>query len=288
MIVKHVSKPNQKAAVAHMVYITRTSACADIDFYNLDELRGADIQESRANAIAFAETRLIEEAHKKHGGRGVSKNHMRAVFSFDRKIDAAEAREFVKAFIAKELPNCRCVLATHRDTDHSHVHVYYDIRTVDTGNKIQIQDAQYKTLDERYCCAYDKRFGTNYLPDHIALKAETARWKQAYAKAKAAGVSKEMLPEKPERAADRSAGVKSHELIEKRIDRNKFAATAGQRSVTNTHKRVDSSERAVSGVEQGFRETLAASERLQQTIKGLDRSNKPTAERASINRELNR
>jgi hypothetical protein len=288
VIVKHVSKPNQKAAAAHMVYITRTSACADIDFYNLDELRGADMQESRANAIAFAETRMIEEAHKKHGGSGVSKNHMRAVFSFDRKIDAAEACQFVKDFIAKELPNCRCVLATHHDTDHSHVHVYYDIRTADTGNKLQIPDAQYKTMDERYCCAYDKRFGTNYLPDHIALKSETARWKHAYAKAKAAGVSKEMLPEKPKRAADRSTGVKSHELVENRIDRNKFANAAGQQSVTNTHNQLNSGEREATRFEHEFRETLASSERLQQTIKSLDRSNERTLERTGINRELSR
>ncbi len=288
MIVKHVSKPNMKAAAAHMIYITRTSACADIDFYNLDELRGADMQESRANAIAFAETRMIEEAHKRHGGSGASKNHMRAVFSFDRKIDAAEACQFVKDFIAKELPNCRCVLATHHDTDHSHVHVYYDIRTADTGNKLQIQDAQYKTMDERYCCAYDKRFGTNYLPAHIALKAETARWKHAYAKAKAAGVSKEMLPEKPQRTVDRSAGVKSYEPIEKRIDRNKFANAAGQQSVTNTHKQLDSGEREATRFEHEFRETLTASKRLQHTVTRLDRPNGRAAERANIDRELSR
>ncbi len=288
MIVKHISKPNQKAAVAHMVYITRTSACADIDFYNLEHLRGVDLRENRANAVAFAETRMVEEAHKKHGGRGVSKNHMRAVFSFDRKIDAAEACQFVKDFIAKELPNCRCVLATHHDTDHSHVHVYYDIRTVDTGNKLQIPDAQYKTMDERYCRAYDKRFGTNYLPDHLALKAETARWKKAYAKAKETGVPKELLPQKPERAADRNAGVKGNGFNESRLDRNKFAIAAGQRSTAKTHKRVDSGERAVTRVERGFRETLAASEHLQQTIKSLDRSNERTAERAGTDRGLSR
>jgi hypothetical protein len=281
MIAKHVSKPNQKAAAAHMVYITRTSACVDIDFYNLENLRGANIQESRANAIAYAEMRMIEETHRKHGGCGISKNHMRAVFSFDRKVEAVEARRFVKEFIAKELPNCRCVLATHRNTNHTHVHIFYDIRTADTGNKIQIPDAQYKTIDERYCRAYDKRFGTNYLPDHLALKAETARWKKAYAKAKETGVPKELLPQKPARAADRSAGIRNNGLNEKRIDRNKFANTAGQRSITNAHKQLDSCERE-------FRETLAASNRLQHTATGMDRANERTFDRTSINRELSR
>jgi hypothetical protein len=288
MIAKHISKPNPRAAAANVVYITRTNACADLDFFNLEELRGADIQESRANAIAFAEMRMIEEARHRHGGRGVSKNHMRAVFSFDRKLDAVDAREFVKAFIAKELPSCRAVIATHQNSNFTHCHVYYDIRTANTGNKLQIPDAQYKTMDERYCRAYDKRFGTNYLPDHLASKAETARWKKAYAKAKQAGVTKDLLPRKPERATDRNAGIRNDGLNEKRIDRNKFAATAGQRSVTNTHKRVDSGERAVNGVEQGFRETLAASERLQQTIKGLDRSNERAVDYANIDRGLSR
>jgi hypothetical protein len=301
MILKHTSKPNPRAAAANVIYITRTSACADIDFYNLEHLRGTNLQESRTNAIAFAETRMIEEAHRKHGGRGASRNHMRAVFSFDRKVDAAKAREFVKGFIAKELPDCRCILATHSNTDHTHVHAFYDIRTANTGNKIQIPDVQYRTMDQRYCRAYDKRFGTNYLPDHLALKAETARWKKAYAKAKETGVPNELLPKKPERAIDqihakdlnerheRNAGIRgSNEFNESRLDRNKQAVATAQRFVTAAHRQIDSGERAANGIEQEFRETLAASGQLQQTITGVDKPKEQIIERANISMEVHR
>jgi hypothetical protein len=295
-ILKFSGTANPKASAANVKYITRERACADISFHNLDELRAGTIAESRSNAIAYAETRKDIESRQPPPPRGIARNHHRMILSFDRNETTENARDQAHQFLKENFPNARAIVSIHQDKK-THSHVWIDCRTRELDKrsiekKLQIDKATYKSLDERWAQQYDTTYGTNYEREYKEKKAETREWKHdrvaGIDRPKPARARDEMTADKYREKDIRDLGVEQHELIERAIDRNKFAIATGQRSITNAHKQIDSGERAVNGVEQGFRETLAASERLQQTIKGLDRSDERTFERTGIDRELTR
>jgi hypothetical protein len=220
------------------------------------------------------------------------------VLSFDRNETTENARAQTHQFLRENFPDARAIVSVHTDKkDQTHSHVWVDCRTREIDKrgiekKLQIDKATYKTLDERWAQQYDREYGTRYADDYRQKKAETREWKRD----RVAGVDRP----KPTRARDgmtadkyrekdlRDSGVEQHELIEKRIDRNKQFITAGQRTTANTYKQIDSGERKVIRFEHEFSETLAASQQLQQTITRVDRTSERAAESANIDRELSR
>jgi hypothetical protein len=283
-ILKFSGKANPAASSANIRYITRVRACADLSFRNLPEL------ETRADAIAYAERRAEEEAERPARGGGIQRNHHRMVLSFDRTETTEQAREQAHEFMRENFPNARAIISVHQDKK-THAHVWVDARGTD-DRKLRLDKTTYKTLDERWARHYDRQYGTDYEREYKEKKTETRAWKRD----RVAGIDRP----KPTRARDgmtadkyrekdlRDSGVNSHELNEKRIGRNKFIVAAGQRCVTNTHKQLDSSEREVIRFEHKFRETLATSQHLQQTITRVDRTSERAAESANIDRELSR
>jgi hypothetical protein len=297
-ILKFNGKANPNASAENVKYITREKACADISFYNLDELKADSLTEARSNAIAYAETRKDIESRQPPPPRGIARNHHRMVLSFDRNETTENARDQAQQFLKENFTDARAIVAIHQDkAEMTHAHVWIDCRTRELDKrsiekKLQIDKATYKSLDERWARQYDRTYGTDYEHEYKEKKDETREWKRD----RVAGIDRK----KPTRARDgmtadsfrekdlRDSGVEQHELIEKRIDRNKFIIAAGQRCITDTHKQIDSGEREVTKFEHEFRETLAASKRLQHTVTGMDRANKRAAERANIDRELSR
>jgi predicted DNA-binding ribbon-helix-helix protein len=220
------------------------------------------------------------------------------VLSFDRNETTENARAQTHEFLRENLPDARAIVSIHRDKkEMTHSHVWIDCRTREVDRrgiekKLQLDKAIYKTLDERWAGQYDRHYGTDYEREHKEKKTETRAWKRD----RVSGIDRP----KPARARDgmtadkyrekdlRDSGVNSHELNEKRIDRNKQFITAGQRTAANTYKQIDSGERESIRLEHKFSETLAASQQLQQTITRVDRTSERAAESANIDRELNR
>jgi hypothetical protein len=214
------------------------------------------------------------------------------ILSFDRAETTEQAREQAHEFLRGNFPNARAIVSIHQDKkEMTHAHIWIDARGIDK-RKIRIDKATYKSLDERWARQYDRQYGTDYEREYQAKKQETREWKRD----RVAGIDRK----KPARARDgmttnnfrekdlRDSGVNSHELNERAIDRHKFIVAAGQRCITDTYKQIDSGERAVTRLERECRETLDASQQLQQTITRLDRPNRQAVGRANIDRELSR
>jgi hypothetical protein len=285
-ILKFSGKANPAASSANIKYISRERACDDLSFHNLPDL------ETRADAIAYAERRAEEESERPARGNGIQRNHHRMILSFDRTETTDAARKQAHEFMRENFPNARAAIAIHQDKPgQTHAHIWIDARSTDE-RKIRIDKATYKTLDERWAQQYDRHYGTDYEREYKEKKAETREWKRD----RVAGVDRP----KPARARDgmtadrykekdiRDAGVNSHELNEKRIDRNKLIIAAGQRCITDTHKQIDSGEREATRLQHELSETIAASKRLQHTTTGMDQANERTVDRASINKDLSR
>jgi hypothetical protein len=297
-ILKFNGKANPNASAENVKYITREKACADISFYNLGELKADSLTEARSNAIAYAETRKDIESRQPPPPRGIARNHHRMVLSFDRNETTENARDQAQQFLKENFTDARAIVSVHQDKkEMTHCHVWLDCRTQKLNKrgiekKLQLDKAIYKTLDERWARQYDRQYDTDYEREYKEKKAETREWKRD----RVAGVDRT----KPARARDgmtadkyrekdlRDSGVEQHEIIEKRIDRNKQFITAGQRTAANTYKQIDSGEREAIRLEHEFSETLAASQQLQQTITRVDRTSERAAESANIDRKLSR
>jgi hypothetical protein len=267
------NKCNPAASAANMHYITRDSAADSISFHNLDELQIDDKTQAKSNAIDYAEQREIEEECRVIGNeRGTPRNHNRMVVSWDRKEETATAKEEIHQFLEKEFPNQRAVISIHQDSDHTHAHIWMDIRDIDTDRKTQLEPKKYRTLDERWARQYDEKYKTNYEREYKEKKTETREWKREHAQLKKEG--KQPRPEsKPARANDdkkrilQSKEIKDYGL-EKSADReNKQLVTAGHSDVEKTKRTLE--ERTGRG-EQADRAADAAIREANQVSKTVE------------------
>ncbi len=271
---------NPAASAKNMEYITRDSAADSISFHNLPELESDKRIDAKSNAINYAEERQLEEECRIRGNeRGTPRNHNRAVISFDRKEETAMAKEEIHKFLDKEFPNQRAVVSIHQDGQHTHGHIWFDIRDVDTDRKTQLEPKKYRSLDERWARQYDERYGTNYEREYKEKKQETRDWKRNAAELKREG--KQPRPDsKPRRANDdkgrilRSKEIKDYGLNKSADRENKRLVTAGHSSLKDSERTL--TERAGRG-EQADR----AADRLSNSINKL-------AERELPNRSLDR
>jgi hypothetical protein len=281
-ILKFSGTANPKACADNVRYITRERACADISFYNLDELRGDDQRESRTAAIAYGEQRKEEEARHRSGGGGTPRNHHRMILSWDRTESTEQAREMSHEFLRENFPNSRAIVAVHQDKEgQTHTHVWLDCRTQELGRsgkekKLQLDKATYKTLDERWAQKFDREYGTRYADDYRLKKDETRQFKQRAAeRGKTEGKQPRPI-DKPERARDRMAandfrekdirdlGVERNGTDERTVDRDQRFDTGGQRDAAVSVERNRTADRAID-------RSVETIERAEQGTSSLDR-----------------
>jgi hypothetical protein len=195
-IAKFSAKPNPKASGKNVEYLCRQIACESISFHNLKYLDAQDELEKRSNAIAYAETRQIQERNLT-GNR----NHYRLILSWDKKEETEFARNKTHEFIQKKFPNCCAIVGIHQDTAHTHAHIWIDARDIN-DKKLQISHREYRSIDVDWAKNYDKTYGTNYAQQYEIKKNQTKKWKEKRA-ASEKFTGKQPLPtDKPHRASD--------------------------------------------------------------------------------------
>jgi hypothetical protein len=259
---RFTANPNQKASAQNIKYITRESALdgqKSLFLHNIEHLRGFDTRETKTNLTAYAETRLIEEKHAPRGGAGKTRTHYRLLVSFDRKEKTEKAREMTADFLKENFAKARAVAAVHQDTEHTHVHVWIDARQTD-GKKIELNNRQFKTIDERWAKIYGREYGVEYEQQHILKKIETREYKRAKAQGK--DVDKPIRDKKRHDFNERE--YKNYGIEQRAVDRD-------QRFITSASKDVDRAEQPTIRTEQAFRRAVSSLERLRGSVEGLDR-----------------
>jgi hypothetical protein len=276
----------------NVTYITRESAADSIDFHNLKDLDAGDIEERRAAAIAYAETREIDAAANRRiknstpkigkDGKEVAtrqdRNHTTLILSWDRAENTDKAKEMTRDFLEKEFKNARAIYTIHTDKQgQTHSHVWIDNK-LESGKKLQIKPERFYTLDERWAKKYDREYGTEYAPRFKELKRETLEWKKEKAQAKERG--EEFTKPKPQRVNDIVKG-KIKEKMREREQANRGVKThdkdgtgRSEPIITNGHNEIEDSKQRIDGVERTLDVADAA----------IDRSEHANAERSEAAR----
>ncbi len=173
----HFRVGTKGASGMHVGYITRERAVLDreagLHFHNMpDQVRDAkDYAELRGNLEAHATAREDAELAV-HRSRGEPRTHYRAMFSFERDVSTEKALGMAGEWMQREFPQGRGFAVVHRDTEHTHVHVWLDARQVD-GRKVQLSERQFKTLDSAWNRIYSREMGRD--PHEYELKKEQTR-----------------------------------------------------------------------------------------------------------------
>jgi hypothetical protein len=233
---KFTGKPNASASGKHAAYITReTGTRGDeqaIYLHNLEELRGADYRETRTNLTSYAEARQDEELAKRKDAR----THYRCILSFDRQEETAKARDLAAQFLKQNFPDARAAVAIHRDTDHTHAHIWIDARQTN-DKKIHLPKNTFKTLDDRWAHIYGREYGKDYEREHLAKKEETRNFKRAKAQGKE-------YP-RPTRASRPTTAKEHNEREARNYGDNQSATRSDKRADTNRESIIKTTEQEI-------------------------------------------
>lgn len=187
----------------HMNYISRGTAVRDgedgVLTRNIPEYvtEAEDYRDLRNSLTAYAEVREeFEQMH--HRSRGECRTHFRTVLSLEHDVETDKAKEMANEWLEKRFPHAHAAAFVHRDTDHTHVHVWIDARQ-DNNRKIDIPPKVYRRLDEDWNKIYSREFGRDER-EHIEKKTETRSHKESQARGEA-GTEK---PHRSTRAIRRS------------------------------------------------------------------------------------
>lgn len=136
---------------------------------------GPGYRERTANLSEYARQLEEDEMGKPEYGRGQTRTHYRAIYSFEKEVGDLKMREMVDRHLEENFPLARAIAAIHRDTDHPHVHVQIAARQTD-GRKVQLSREQYRSLDERWAWIYGQEFGREIAAEHMQKKREWRAW----------------------------------------------------------------------------------------------------------------
>jgi hypothetical protein len=239
---------------ANIRYITREKAAQGrIWTRNLpDHVTEAETRKEQIyNLKEYARQREEDELNKSRTGSGHTRTHYRAIYSFDREVTDEQAQKMIDEHLDKNFPDARCVAAIHRDTDHTHAHVWIEARDTD-DKKINISNKQYKTLDDDFARICAKEFQDQSLyDDHINKKNQTQEWKREAYEARQRG---EVTPDKPARAADERNQIEERRAMHARqygadydetgIARNQRHASSREQEIDRSIKTSERAERA--------------------------------------------
>lgn len=247
MSILKFNKGRRGASGANVSYIMRGSACQDVSFYNLDELKTNDLDEAKVNARSYAYAR--EDVERAKDEKGIT--HYRMVLSFDRHEDNDRAREQAHKFLQENFKDSRAIVAIHQDTEHTHAHIWIDSRQTN-DKKIHLNSTKYRSLDEKFAKQYDREYGTNYAPEYKAKKQETKKFNKELTKENRQG--KQPRPaNKPHRAKDKkdSKYFREKEARDKGVQRNDESRARGnQRTFEVRDRRSEEANRAIDKSEQ--------------------------------------
>jgi hypothetical protein len=280
VICKFTAPRSPKISLKHAAYITRESAtlgdACNLYFHNLPDIKGIDYREVRTRFLSFVEGRLDEEQCRTQRGRGIPRTYYSCLLSFDRKEGTGIAISMAAQFLKENFPHARAAISCHRDTEHTHCHIWLDARQLD-DRKIQLSNHIYERLDERWARIYGKQYGEKYETDHIEKKEATRVFKQALARGE--------QPTSPLRHNRKRLTRSEYQQREIRNAGNDQSGVREiERVVTTTHTRIDESERTTATVERESRNTFEKSRELQQTIARLDRTHRSAVDRADQNK----
>ena len=163
------------ASMAHMEYISRQTAVLDdvvgVVMRNIPEsVREArNYRELRENLACYAWAREKSEiaqykskTNNQTKGKGKGKKevrtHYRVMASFEKDIDTEKIKQMMNEWLENKLPTARACGFIHRDTDHTHIHIWVDARKI-SGEKIHLGSASYKSLDKEWNRIYSKEMG---------------------------------------------------------------------------------------------------------------------------------
>jgi hypothetical protein len=268
VFIKFTIPKNGKTSAANVRYITRETATnasdRNIQFHNLENLRGQNYRETRTNFISYAEARLDEESVKVQRGAGNARTHYRVVLSFDRNESTNTAQELSQKWLKENFPDCRAASVVHQDTQHTHAHVWIEATKLN-DKKLQLDNKKYRQLDESWAKIYAEKYGERYLTDHLAKKERTKIYKREYVKAKLEGRFIEKPKDKP------TVDYKKREAN----NYDQSAAGVHQRNPTNETKILSESKRELSNSIDGSERTKKEiDERVRNSQQGKSQVNK--------------
>lgn len=150
------------------------------------------VEEKRERGIAHFS--VLADLEELKGGP----THFRIILSLGPEVSNREMKALVNAFLGENFPKSPAFVAIHRDTEHTHAHLYVHTRQLD-GSRIDLGQ-KYFHLDESWMQICAERLGDKeILERHMELKAETLAWKRQAEKAREEG---QPLPPKPDRHGD--------------------------------------------------------------------------------------
>lgn len=183
------------ASASHARYITRERAVLDREQGVLSHNLPDDVREAhgydglRDNLGAYAEEREAREIELHRGSRQ-PRTHYRALMSFERDVSTEKALGMAREWLDRELPEARAFAVVHRDTEHTHVHVWIDARQQD-GRKVHLSRDRHRALDSTWNRIYARELGRDPL--------EHERKKDLTREAKREGWARGTRPEYPPR-----------------------------------------------------------------------------------------
>lgn len=150
------------------------------------------VEEKRERGIAHFS--VLADLEELKGGP----THFRIILSLGPEVSNREMKALVNAFLGENFPKSPAFVAIHRDTEHTHAHLYVHTRQLD-GKRLDLGQ-RYFHLDESWMRICSERLEDKEILDrHMELKAETLAWKEQAKKARDEG---QPLPPKPDRHGD--------------------------------------------------------------------------------------
>lgn len=153
------------ASMAHMEYISRQTAVLDQEegvlMRNIpDSVKEArNYRELRENLACYAWVReKSERAIYRAKAKGGVRTHYRVMASFERDVSTEKIKQMMNEWLESKVPSARACGFIHRDTDHTHIHIWVDARQIN-GEKLHFGSGSYKSLDKEWNRVYSKEMG---------------------------------------------------------------------------------------------------------------------------------
>jgi hypothetical protein len=148
------------------------------------------VKEKAENLAAYFGSRADFEKMK--GGR----THYRVMLSLDLPATNKQIQDLTIQFLKITFPKAIAFAAVHRDTGHTHVHIFLLSGQIDC-KRIRLSYADFRSIDEKWAKIYAEFAGDEGVyARHITKKEETRQWKQSAAKLKGSG---QPIPPRPKR-----------------------------------------------------------------------------------------
>lgn len=150
------------------------------------------VEEKRERVIGYFSA--LSDLEERRGGV----THFRLIITVGPEVTNRQLKSMVNAFLGKNFPLAEAFVAIHRDTEHTHAHLYVHARQLD-NQRVHLGQ-RYFHLDESWMQVCAEQLGDREIYEkHMKLKAVTLEWKERAIKARERG---EPVPPKDDRWGD--------------------------------------------------------------------------------------